>query len=206
MKKQLIDDPVKDSKKKKTQEKDAKGSEKLADMARSIAGARIEKLKESDSRALKEDAKIIDGGAGTIIEGMLEIDTSIEKKEKVDAEQVREKLIAFFKRFPLMMQLDEVNIHFKKGEKLLKSDKEEEALKEYREAMSTAIKVGKVHMDMGKKLGTVRATLTKLKESGYENWEAEDLYQEASTLFKEGDLLGCARAIKSIRDALAKNG
>jgi len=206
LKKKLIDDTNnREESKKTTPEKEQKSSDQLADMARSIAGARIEKLKESESRALKGKAPKQESEAGTMIEDILEIDTSIEKKEKVDAEQVREKLIAFFKRFPLMMQLDEVKVHFKKGEKLFKDNKEKQALKEYREAMSTAIKVGKVHMEMGKKLGTVRATLTKLKDSGYENWEAEDLYQEASTLFKEGDLLGCARAIKSIRDALAKN-
>ncbi|MGA1793224.1 MAG: tetratricopeptide repeat protein [Thermoplasmatota archaeon] len=205
-KRQLIDDKKKDNGTKKTKGKASKSSDKLSDVARSIAGARIEKLKESHSKALEEDSPLLDGGAGTMIEDMLEIDTSIEKKEKVDAEQVREKLIAFFKRFPLMMQLEEVKVHFKKAEDLLKNGKKKEALFEYREAMTTAIKVGKIHMEMGKKLGTVRATLTKLKDSGYENWEAEDLYQEASTLFKEGDLLGCARAIKSIRDALAKTG
>ncbi|MGA1819672.1 MAG: tetratricopeptide repeat protein [Thermoplasmatota archaeon] len=203
-KRELIDSKKKDGTDKRTGGKGGKVPDKLTDVARSIAGARIEKLKESHSKALKGNSPIGDGGAGTMIEDMLEIDTSIEKKEKVDAEQVREKLIAFFKRFPLMMQLEEVNVHFKKAEELLKDEEEEEALNEYREAMATAIKVGKVHMEMGRKLGTVRATLTKLKDSGYENWEAEDLYQEASTLFKEGDLLGCARAIKSIRDALAK--
>ncbi|MGA1873319.1 MAG: tetratricopeptide repeat protein [Thermoplasmatota archaeon] len=207
-KKKLIENTGKGKKAEKSPKEppkkdDEKGSKELAEMARSIAGARIEKLKKSDSKALDE-VPILDGEAGEMIEDMLDIDTSMEKKETVEAEHVREKLVAFFRRFPLMLQLDEVKSHFKKGEELLKDGKDDEALKEYRVAMSTAIKVGKIHMDMGKKLTTVRSTLNRLSESGYENWEAEDLYQEASTLFKEGDLLGCARTIKSIRDALAK--
>ncbi|MGA1866569.1 MAG: tetratricopeptide repeat protein [Thermoplasmatota archaeon] len=208
VKKKLIEEPGKED---KTRDKErdqtiekAGEADHLADMARSIAGTRIEKLKKSDSMAVKDGIPIMEIDTGEIIEDMMEIDTSMERKEVVDSEKVRQKLLLFFDRFPIMLKLDAVRSHFERGEKLFKSGSDGDALIEYRVAMSTAIKIGKVHMDMGKKLATVFSTLSRLREKGYESLEAEELYRHAISLFREGDLLGCARTIKSIRDALAR--
>jgi hypothetical protein len=177
----------------------------LADIARSIAGERIEKLKKSRSQALADKESPSKDDVVELIEDIQEIDTSVKKKDQaLEAEKVREKLKAFFDRFPMMAQLDDARSHFEKGEKLLEKGKSAGAVKEYRVAMSIAIKIGKVHMDMTKALKTVRTTLDKLKKKGFESGGAEDLYSEGKTLLKEGDLLGCARTIKSIREELAK--
>jgi hypothetical protein len=189
-------------KKKKDQKEEPK---ELSDIAKSIAGARIEKLKESDSKALSEEAPPPGDNMGEMIEDIMEIDTSVNKKDsEMEVEMVRDKLKLFFEKFPMMSQLDEAKSKFDKGDELLKKDDKIGALDEYRTAMSIAIKIGKVHMDMNKALVTVRSTLDKLKKKGFENGNAEDLYNEGCLLLKEGDLSGCARTIKSIREELSK--
>ena len=177
----------------------------LVDIAKSIAGARIEKLKESDSKALSDKVPLPDNSVDEMMEDILEIDTSVRKKDNsVEAENVREKLKLFFDKFPMMSQLDEAKSKFENGEELLKKNDKTGAIDEYRAAMSIAIKIGKVHMDMNKALATVRTTLNKLKKKGFKSGDAEGLYNEGCMLLKEGDLLGCARTIKSIREELSK--
>jgi hypothetical protein len=191
------------SKKKKKDEKEEPGE--LADIAKSIAGARIEKLKKSDSKALSEEAPPPSDNMDEMMEDILEIDTSVNKKDsEMQVEMVRDKLKLFFEKFPKMSQLDEAKSKFDSGENLLEKDDKTGAMDEYRAAMSIAVKIGKVHMDMNKALATVRSTLDKLKKKGFENGNAEDLYNEGFMLLKEGDLSGCARTIKSIREELSK--
>jgi hypothetical protein len=161
---------------------------------------------ESDSRALGGDDPIpASDDVDVMMEDIKEIDTSFKKKdESVEAVKVREKLKLFFDKFPMMSQLDEARSRFENGEALLEKGKKSEAIREYRVAMSIAIKIGKVHTDMRKALKTVRATLDKLRKKGFESGVAEDLYNEGNLLLNEGDLLGCARTIKSIREELTR--
>ncbi|MEA3558865.1 MAG: hypothetical protein U9R75_06375, partial [Candidatus Thermoplasmatota archaeon] len=65
-------------------------------------------------------------------------------------------------------------------------------------------KVGRVHADIGKALGTVKNTISTLRESGLMREGVEELHREAEELYKKGDLLGCAKKIKFIKTELTR--
>ncbi|MGA1848056.1 MAG: hypothetical protein ACMUHB_01825 [Thermoplasmatota archaeon] len=194
---------------KESKDKDEK-AEDIVDIARSIAGTRIEELKKSSSRALEDEeqtASALDapdpereGEIQGIMEDFIEIDTSSLKKDpKHTAEEVKDKLERFFEMFPPMNQLTESRTHYDNGNRLLKKGEEEEAIKEYRLSLSQAIRIGKVHSDLGKALNTVQKTLVK----GVGGDDIRSLYEQAQELYGEGDLMGCARTISNIKDMMA---
>ncbi|MBN1539576.1 MAG: hypothetical protein JW939_05480, partial [Candidatus Thermoplasmatota archaeon] len=167
-----------------------------------------EELKKSSSRALEEEDLPPEGTSDPEREGeikgimkdFMEIDTSPGKKlSRSSAEEVKRKLVRFFEMFPPMNQLNESRTHFEKGNRLLEEGKRDGALREYRLSLSQAIRIGKVHSDLGKALEKIGTTLGK----GVGKKDLKDLHEKALELYDEGDLMGCARTISAIKDMMA---
>jgi len=187
----------------------APGDGDIVEMARSVAGSRIEELKLSSSKALEEGEDLPPIGSSDperegeikgIMKDFMEIDTSPRKKlSRSSAEEVKRKLVRFFEIFPPMNQLNESRTHFEKGNRLLDEGEQDRALKEYRLSLTQAIRIGKVHSDLGKALEKIETRLGK----GIGRKDIRDHYEKARELFGEGDLMGCARAISSVKDMMA---
>lgn len=191
--------------------------EDLGSIAKIIAVERIEELKKNRSKALEEgtvpDVLWVEGGDPKRklpdpvleLEDLADLDTSVRRVDlKEDVERARKRLIDFFDKFPDLPQLEEAKEQFLRGEKALEVNDLSKAIGEFHLAISNAIKVGRVHAEMGRHLRTVGKTLSRLKEKGIVDKNAEKLYSEAEDLYKKGDHLGCARKFRSIKRELKR--
>jgi tetratricopeptide (TPR) repeat protein len=192
----------------------------IAGIAKMIAGSRIEQLKRTESFALKEPAPDLtketerDGPKGRVqssdqqyacmMDEFLELDTSPKAKTREkDANEIRKKLECFFEKLPPNLRIDEAKAFYKKGVTLIEIDDSSGAIREFRLAISSAIKIGKLHADLSKALKTVRGTMDKQTSVGQEFLRIEKLYLKADEALDQGSLEDCAKFIKAIRNLLA---
>jgi hypothetical protein len=192
----------------------------ITGIAKMIAGSRIEQLKRTESFALKEPAPDKSKGAerngplgqvqptdqqyACMMDEFLELETSPKAKTREkDANEIRKKLECFFEKLPANLKIDEARSFYKKGITLMEIDDSSGAIREFRLAISSAIKIGKLQADLSKALMTVRGTMDKQTSVGTEFLRIEKLYLKADEALNQGSLEDCAKFIKAIRNLLA---
>jgi len=194
----------------------------LVDVAKRIAGSRIEGLKRSRSKAVEDDdakkpspqaeAKDARGRKGkgdslkALMDELMKIDTTIDMSlPKNDLIDLKAKLEEFFSRSPPEMRLKEAKAHYLKAASLMSDGKEKDAFEELKLSMSSSVKEGKLHKDLNKALKTIRKALDRLSNVGRKDLKAEGLYAEAMASFGSGDLVTCQSTLRTIRDELARS-
>ncbi|MGA1821297.1 MAG: tetratricopeptide repeat protein [Thermoplasmatota archaeon] len=199
-----------------------KGENNLAGVAKLIAGARIDDLRRIDSSAtadrevkypstskVKDHEEAIKQGreterrVQTLMEGLLDLDTSAGSlKVESDTDKLKKKLEDLFSRMPDLHQLSDSKYHYLEGVKYLDNMNEAKARKEFKVAISSALKICKVHSEMGKALAKIKKTLEGVKEKGMNVNGIMKLYEKASIEYHQGRLVECTETIGKIKESL----
>jgi len=137
------------------------------------------------------------------MEGLLDLDTSAHSSKVVsDTEKLKEKLEELFSRLPDLQQLSDAKYHYLEGVKSLDNRKEAQARKEFKVAISSALKICKVHSEMGRALTKIKKTLEGVGRKGMKVDLIMVLYDKAANEYRQGSLVECTETISEIKESL----
>ena len=194
----------------------------ITGVARLIAGSRMEDLKRVDSEAISvlnggDDSDIVinqiakaegehTDAINDLMEDFLDIDLTFPgSASSKEINSMKKRLETLFNRMPNLYQLNEARHLYREGVKDLEKGKEAKAKREFKMAVSNAIKVCKIHLDIGKTLFRVGKNLKGAKSGGYDVSEVGKLYKRAVEEYKVGKLVQCAKTIRKIKEELKQD-
>ncbi len=197
-----------------------KKDENLVGVARLIAGERIRKMEEKDS--INKGRNVDDGGKGVerlpwsksseldmenisgIMDEAIEMDRTSQKSVSPEqsAKNAKKKLETFYGKLPKNLRLDESMSFYGRGLAHLQRGDHPGALREFRLAISSAVKVTKLHMEITRALLSIDRELSKRRKRGMADREMESLFNKAEESFMNGQLARCAKFIKAIKKDL----
>jgi len=193
----------------------AEGDERnLSGIAKLIAGSRIEALKKVESEAVDPTfmGDIPDNPGGErarqvrdLMDDFIDLDTTTKTSStKEDIERIKTRLETLFTRMPPLEQLEDAKGHYAEGCKHMESGKSSRALKEFRTAISSAVKVCKLHADIGKALQKLKVKMEEEGAKGVDVTETGVLLGRASMLYRSGNLEETPKVIREIAERLKK--
>jgi tetratricopeptide (TPR) repeat protein len=182
----------------------------LSGIAKLIAGSRIEALKRAESASLiAPTGKVEPAGAEKEVQVMdlmddfLDLDvTTKTSTTKEDIEKVRGRLDSLFARMPPLTQLEDSKSHYAEGCRSMQEGKSPKALREFKTAISSAVKVCKMHADIGKALQKLKVKIDAETGKGKELNDLLTLYGNAMSLYRSGNLEDTPKLIREIAEAL----
>ncbi len=192
------------------------GETDISSIAKTIAGERIKKLEKMDrDKACGKGGKHLDlpwskdkdldlKGLSSMIKDLDSIEGS---KEAVDAamteaERIRDRLDGFYNKLPQNLSLDESFSKYEKGVENMNGGDHNAALREFRLATSSAVKMAKLHTEITKAISSINRELSVRRKMGETDPKAERIYIKAENALKNGELADCATLIKAIKNIL----
>jgi iron-sulfur cluster repair protein YtfE (RIC family) len=135
--------------------------------------------------------------------GLLDLDTSTRSSRKEsDTDKLKKKLEGLFSRMPDLHQLSDAKYHYLEGVKYLENMNEAKARKEFKIAITSALKICRVHSEMGKALAKIKKTLDGVEKKGMNVTGIMKLYEKASREYHQGNLVECTETIGEIKESL----
>ena len=86
----------------------------------------------------------------------------------------------------------------------MEAGKSSRALREFRTAITSSVKVCKLHADIGKALHRVKVMLEEERETGTDVTEPDLLMSKATALYRDGNLEETPKIIREIAERLKK--
>ncbi len=196
------------------------GKEDLAGIAKIIAGDRIKKLEEGGYSSMKDDAneqkkkeegslpwskdrtmdvKGLNGMVSEMMDMEVQPQTSTPMK---NAEKAREKLESFYSKLPANLRLEESMSLYTRGLSHLENGDHVGALRQFRLAISSAVKMTKLHSEITKAILSLDKELSIRRKRGDPNAKGEKLFFKAEAALKSGNLAECAILIKQMKNEM----
>jgi hypothetical protein len=182
----------------------------LSGIAKLIAGSRIEALKKVESGAIAVDGGTVATPGGErvaqvrdLMDDFMDLDVDAKTTaSKEDIDKVKDRLDKLFARMPSLKQLDDSRAHYDEGCKNMESGKSAKALREFKVAISSAVKVCKLHADIGKALQKLKIKIDAESEKGAQTQEVKKIYERAVLQYKSGNLEEAPKLIREVAEAL----
>ena len=190
--------------------------EDIAGIARLIAGDRIRKLEKGGSTSLEQKEKIekeslpwgkdktmdVKGLNGMVDEMMdMEVQPQTSTPMK-NAERAKEKLESFYSKLPANLKLDESMALYARGISHMQNGDNVGALRQFRLAISSAVKMTRLHTEITKAISSLDRELSTRRKRGEPNPKGEKLYIRAEVALKAGNLAECATLIKEMKSEI----
>jgi tetratricopeptide (TPR) repeat protein len=187
----------------------------LAGIAKLIAGDRIRKLEEGKgpsqektrrpedkegslpwSKDRSMDVKGLSGMVDEMMDMEVQPQTSTPMK---NAEKAKEKLESFYAKLPANLKLDESMALYARGLSHMQKGDHVGALRQFRLAISSAVKMTRLHTEITKAITSLDRELSMRRKKGEPNSRGEKLYIRAESALKAGNLTECATLIKEMK-------
>lgn len=189
----------------------------LTGIAKLIAGKRIENLKREESGAVDPefqadplnegsvDGQTRPGAISNIVDDFVDLDVDVKSTSSMeDIERIKNRLDSLFARLPQLAQLEESKGHYSEGIKHIGSGKSTRALREFKIAISSALKVCKMHADIGKALQRLKLRMEEENTRGKDMTSAKLIYGRAILQYKAGNLEEAPKSIRELADELKR--
>ncbi|MDG6224952.1 MAG: tetratricopeptide repeat protein [Candidatus Thermoplasmatota archaeon] len=187
----------------------------LTGIAKLIAGNRIEVLKREDSGAIDPGFQVDQGpngkiegrsrseGISNIVDDFVDLDVDAKMTSSMeDIQRIKNRLDSLFARLPQIAQLEESKGHYSEGVRHIASGKSTPALREFKIAISSALKVCKMHADIGKALQRLKLRMEEESAKGKDINNAKAIYSRASAEYRSGKLEDAPKSIRKLADEL----
>jgi exonuclease VII small subunit len=145
------------------------------------------------------DVKGLNGMVDEMMDMEVQPQTSTPMK---NAERAKEKLESFYSKLPANLKLDESMALYARGISHMQNGDNVGALRQFRLAISSAVKMTRLHTEITKAISSLDRELSTRRKRGEPNPKGEKLYIRAEVALKAGNLAECATLIKEMKSEI----
>jgi hypothetical protein len=168
----------------------------LSGIAKLIAGSRIEALMKAE----EEEGQVKD-----VMDDFIILDASAQSSSTAeDTERLRAKLDSIFARMPNLAQLEEARSMYAEGCKDLAEGKSSKALRGFKVAIASAVKICRLDADIRKAVQKLKIKIDSERSRGKDVTAVQAMYDRALEKYRAGNLEEAPRLIREVAEALKR--